>query len=587
MQAALLYHQPESEYAYLYAEDCLHLRLRVGKGQVAQVKVYYQEVFKTLEGTDYYSQTMTLWEQDRDFDYYQVAIANPPKRFEYYFVIEDLAGQTYLYNEVDLYPLAGPPSQADLRANKDGFKLPYLHWSDHYQAPDWAKDTVWYQIFPDRFKRSGKIPNRHHLQDWERDSRPDHDAFYGGDLKGIIQQLDYLQDLGITGLYLCPIFDSSSNHKYNTHDYFKIDPDFGTKEDLKELVTQAHQRGIKVILDAVFNHIGSQAPIWQDVIAKGKKSDYYDWFHINQLPVDKLRRLDDETMNYETFAFVPAMPKWKTTQPQARDYLLKVTQYWIQECDIDGWRLDVANEIDHGFWRAFHQACLALKPDFYIVGEVWHRSQPWLQGDQFHAVMNYPLQEIIEGLFMGLESNRSQWLDQLGRLRMTYRQSCSEAQFNLLDSHDTMRLFNKCGQNLALMQASLAFLFLQVGSPCIYYGTEIAMAGGDDPDCRRPMPWDFTDSDRQMQAFIQALISLRHSYNSLINQGHHHESLTSKGSLKLEIDQGPERLLAYFNLRDEALSLEEQSQSEPVFCQGYQAGTLTSYGFVVFAELNQ
>lgn len=185
-------------------------------------------------------------------------------------------------------------------------------------------------------------------------------GFFGGDLQGVIDHLDHLVELGINGIYFCPIFEAYSNHKYDTINYLNIDPAFGDKETFKKLVDECHRRGIKVMLDAVFNHIGDTSPQWQDVIKNGKDSPYADWFHIHEFPVSYQESADFEqasNITYDVFAFAPHMPKLNTANPEVKAYLLEIAKYWIEEFDIDAWRLDVANEVDHQFWKEFRKVC--------------------------------------------------------------------------------------------------------------------------------------------------------------------------------------------------------------------------------------
>ncbi|GIQ62169.1 hypothetical protein PACILC2_07370 [Paenibacillus cisolokensis] len=207
----------------------------------------------------------------------------------------------------------------------------------------------------------------------------------------MIDRLDYLTELGVNAIYFTPVFEATTNHKYDTSDYFRVDPHFGTNETLKTLVRECHARGIRVLLDAVFNHSGRQFAPFVDVIEKGEESLYKDWFHVRKWPL----RIEDGVPTYETFAFEPIMPKLNTSNPEVRDYLLKVASYWMDEIGIDGWRLDVANEVDHQFWREFRQTVKKANPDAYILGEIMHDAMPWLQGDQFDAVMNYPFTNTV------------------------------------------------------------------------------------------------------------------------------------------------------------------------------------------------
>ena len=213
--------------------------------------------------------------------------------------------------------------------------------------------------------------------------KPTPKNFAGGDLRGIINHLDYLSNLGITAIYLTPIFKSPSNHKYDIINYYLIDEHFGSLGDLKELIEKAHQKGMRVILDAVFNHCSMESKEFSDVMTKGVNSPYYDWFLINgDYP-------DPESVNYECFASCNYMPKWNTSNSKVQEFLINVGLYWIREANIDGWRLDVSDEVSHDFWRQFRKAIKAEKSDCVLIGENWHDAYPYLMGDQYDSIMNY------------------------------------------------------------------------------------------------------------------------------------------------------------------------------------------------------
>jgi cyclomaltodextrinase / maltogenic alpha-amylase / neopullulanase len=310
------------------------------------------------------------------------------------------------------------------------------------KTPEWVKSTIWYQIFPERFANGNHDNDPAGVKIWNSADHPTREDFYGGDLQGVIDHLDHLVDLGINGLYLCPIFKAHSNHKYDTIDYLEIDQDFGDKETFRRLVQEAHKRGIKVMLDAVFNHMGDLSPQWQDVLENGADSHFADWFHVNKFPATYNETADFEhatDITYDTFAFTPHMPKLNTANPDVQKYLLQVATYWIDQFDIDAWRLDVANEVDHHFWHEFATACRAQKKDFYILGEIWHSSQSWLNGDQFDAVMNYAYTDAILNYFIFKQTDFETLQDQINSQLVLYRDPINEVQFNVLDSHDTPR----------------------------------------------------------------------------------------------------------------------------------------------------
>lgn len=566
MNYAALYHRPESEFAYLYTEDLAHIRLRTEKDDVASVEILAGDTYLHYSDEWFHKGLpMAKIGSTEVHDYWMSEVTVDTKRLAYAFKVTDADGDQVFYCDRGVFR---PDNDSILRQVNAYFRLPYFHESDRAKTPEWVKNTVWYQIFPDRFANGDQSNDPVNTLPWGYRDHPRFDDFYGGDLQGIIDHLDDLVELGVNGLYLTPIFTGKTNHKYDTSDYMSIDPSFGDKKLLKNLVDQAHQRGMKVMLDAVFNHIGYYSTYWQDVLTNQENSVYRDWFHIRHFPVQAFNPVDYSQINhqqeiqdqltYHTFAFEPHMPKFNTSNEAAKRYLLDVARYYIQEFDIDAWRLDVANEVDHQFWKAFHQACVSLKSDFYIIGEIWHSSQRFLEGDEFHGVMNYPMTDAIKDFFMGdLLSNQEMTIQQLvhrlTQQKMLYRMQTNQVQFNLLDSHDTMRLLTRANQDKNLVQASLAFMFLQQGTPCIYYGTEVGIDGGDDPDNRKCMIWNPAQQDQDMLFFTKKLVEFRKSYADMISYGELTWELVPENNRYLAMRlayQGVE-LVAHFNLGQE------------------------------------
>jgi len=581
MELTAIYHRPESEYAYLYKEDQVHIRIRTKKEDIEKIVLHYGDPFIFIEDSYEDVKEMVKVTSDALFDYWQVAVSVHFARLQYLFELEDKEGQSVLYGDKGFTD----NSPENLHYEGNGFKLPYIHEIDGCQVPDWVAKTVWYQIFPERFANGNAELSPEGALDWDSSIRPKSSDFFGGDLQGIIDHLDYLQDLGITGLYLCPIFESPSNHKYNTTDYFEIDRHFGDKETFRQLVEQAHQRGMKVMLDAVFNHMGDQSAQWQDVLQHGEKSIYKDWFHIQEFPVTNDKLVNPKELPYHTFAFASYMPKLNTVNPEVKDYLLSVATYWIEEFDIDAWRLDVANEVDHQFWRDFRKAVLAKKPDLYILGEVWHTSQPWLNGDEFHAVMNYPLSDSIKDYFLGRSKKTSQFIAEINCQSMYYKQQISEVMFNLLDSHDTERILTTAKGDIQLVKSALAFLFLQRGTPCIYYGTELELGGGMDPDCRRVMPWDRVSNSNDMLNFMKNLIQLRKETANIIRHGKFSLEEIEPDVLALEWKDDHQAIGAIFNQSNENYLLDRDSADLVSRCQtDDEKLVILPKGFVVYCD---
>lgn len=339
------------------------------------------------------------------------------------------------------------------------------------------------------------------------------------------------------------------------------------------------------MLDAVFNHIGYDSPQWQDVVKYGEDSIYKDWFHIKEFPVSSENLWNSRDLSYHAFAFAGFMPKLNTANPEVKAYLLKVATYWIEEFDIDAWRLDVANEIDHQFWRDFRKAVLAKKPNLYILGEIWHSSQPWLNGDEFHAVMNYPLSESIKDYFLRGHKETQRFIWEINSQSMYYRQQISEVMFNLLDSHDTERILTTAKGDLQSVKSALAFLYLQRGTPCIYYGTELALIGGPDPDCRRVMPWERVSADNDMLNFMKELIQLRKEVAGMIQYGKVSLEEVELDILAVEWRYEGQLLKAYFNHSKKDVVLErEQADLISLGSISDDQLVIQPNGFVIYRE---
>ena len=369
--------------------------------------------------------------------------------------------------------------------------------------PNWTKDAVFYQVFPDRFCRSAKYKAVGKFVDW--DSLPTRENMFGGNLAGICEKLDYIASLGVNAIYLCPIFKSNSNHRYHTVDYFEIDPVLGTLRDFDKLVKKAHKLGLRVILDGVFNHCSRGFFQFNSLMELGKNSPYVDWFHVHGWPLHAY----SGKPNYDCWWGYPALPKFNTDNPDVRDYLFSVGEYWMKR-GIDGWRLDVPNEIDDdSFWQEFRRRIKAINPDAYIVGEIWDEPSRWLQGDQFDGVMNYPLRKaVLKYLF---DESPIVLAEFATRLREAFPEGRFGVQMNLLGSHDTIRLASLPCSILHRVKLALTLLFFLPGAPCIYYGDEIGMLGGKDPDNRRAFPWDKLEEGmkKPIFGFIKELIELR------------------------------------------------------------------------------
>lgn len=508
MNTSAIIHRSALTDCYMLDKDTAVLNIRTGK-DVTAVNIVYEDPYAYgISGEINWIgkvAPMTLRRELRHCFIWTVQLHPAYKRLQYYF--ELFCGEeTLLLLEDDFY------TQAQLSRKgrwKQYFKLPWMNPSDVITVPDWVEETVWYQIMPDRFCRGSALPKRMPLKAWNDRESVGYDDFYGGDLAGIIQKLPYLKALGVTGIYLLPLFLSDSNHKYNISDYETIDPDFGTEAELIELVDTAHRLGMRVMLDAVFNHSGTGFFAWQDVWEHGEKSPYFDWFCINTLPFErKYASLRDG--RFYGFAFLDNMPKLNTCNPKVTEYCIGRCKYWIENWHIDGIRFDVGNEVSHTFLKTMHQTLKAVKPDLFLLGEIWHDSVQWLQGDEYDSVMNYPFFESMHNFWLDEARTSRDFMFAMNRVYSLYPEQVNRVIFNFLDTHDTLRARNRCG-SLDVLYQQLTVLMTMPGSACIYYGTELAMSGSHDPDCRRTMPWDEIENGVHDDAIreMKKLIALR------------------------------------------------------------------------------
>jgi len=409
-------------------------------------------------------------------------------------------------------------------------------------TPDWVQDAIFYQIFPDRFARSARNPNDMlTFEPW--DSPPTPHGFKGGDLYGVAERLDYLKDLGITALYLNPIFASASNHRYHAFDYYKVDELLGGNKVFSYLLEKAHQKNIRVILDGVFNH--ASRGFWQfhHVLENGNGSPYKDWFFFDEERLNgkkhwgaypspheqKLLHHEDSltAIGYRGWWNLPALPKFNTNSPAAREFLFDVAEHWIK-FGADGWRLDVAEEIDDdSFWQEFRNRVRKINPEAYIVAEIWHESQRWLRGDQFDAIMNYDVTKPALSFFAGNHldlkvlhqqanyhgihhaMDAHEFANRIDHNLGLYKRDITYSQLNLLDSHDTPRFLSCMSGDKSALKLAWLFMFSYPGTPCIYYGDEIGLDGEHDPFCRKSFPWDESKWDKDLLRYAKEVIALR------------------------------------------------------------------------------
>jgi cyclomaltodextrinase len=570
------------------------IRVRAWVGDVEMVTIAWHDVKDSLPGLAEpcppgMGNPMVLFDSDGTYDYYQIEIDLPS--FYYYFTFIDGRTKTILDEQG-----ARDASSGDIRPFHFDASVAVA-----FSTPGWVKDCVVYQIFPERFAngKSGNDPDFsewyyeglttlppsgktngeyfHLVVDWyavaglrlspyKTDGKPDWNSFYGGDIAGVGENLDYLEDLGIGAIYFNPVFKAKSNHKYDAAEFMKIDSHLGTNEEFAAFVADCHSRGIKVIMDLALNHTGHTFWAFVDAREKGRESEYWDWYEWKQWPIpgSKVWTPANASDYYDcwwNFGQMPnlnfdlahggadeqrfkdiadAQPNWPVV-----NHLLDVAEYWLAEAGVDGYRLDVALDVPLWFWELFRERVKQTNPEAYIVGELWGASPEWVNGKYFDAVMNYKffrdpvLAFIAKGDMTAPEFDRA-----LAPGRLIYPRDGVAAMMNLIGSHDTERFLTAAGGDIRRLRLAALFGMTYVGAPTIYYGDEVGMMGGGDPDCRRPFYWRWADETEraEVHAYYRQLAGLRRQHGCF-----------AQGDFKTLLAEGP--VFAYHRggPRDEAI----------------------------------
>lgn len=498
MELSAVYHCPDKRFCYALNPGQFLIRIRAKSNDLRRVTLHTVDKYLPVSRMDTRtSQVMEKVTTDGIHDYFEAVISIDMVCLRYFFELADRHGKVCYYGNYQFY-------EHKISHIDNMFDCPQnLREEERFVIPQWAANQVVYQIFPTRFAASQPVPDRVWYQ-YPISPRAD----LKGDLRGILSRLPHLRELGVDVLYMTPIFQANSSHKYDTVDYFKVDPALGTEEDLRRLVDQAHAMGMRVILDAVFNHTSRDFFAFRDILEKGEQSRYLNWYYIQSFPIHARW---GEKPTYKTFSYYGGMPKLNVGNPEVQEYLLGVIRYWMQTCRIDGWRLDVGDEVIHSFWKQFRKTVKAENPDALIVGEVWHYAEDFLEGDEWDTMMNYDFRAAVLGFVNGGIS-ASRFVQRLSFLQGTVHTYVYPVLWNLIDSHDTARALHDCGENKARFRLAAAIQLLTTGMPMIYYGDEYGLSGAMDPDCRRGMVWKESLQDQEIFRWYQALIRVRKAY---------------------------------------------------------------------------
>lgn len=521
-----------SEYAFALDDTHYIFRLRTGKGEAESVRFYYADRAVMTPKLQFAPLPMEKFRTDRYFDWYEIRLETRFERIAYYFELQNGVETLFYYG--DCYEMAGTPTRADY------FQLPFNHRADRFAAPAWTRDAVVYNIFPDSFAAGMRLaPN----------GAP---PCRGGTVRGVTENLDYIASLGFNCIYLNPIFAARSYHRYDTLDYYRIDPHMGAEDDLRDLVRRAHALGIRVILDGVFNHVSSDHPFFRDVLENGRASRYYSCFYA--LPETPRLPAAGELPGYTCFSYVADMPKTNTADPFLRQYFCDVGAYWVRKFDVDGWRLDVANELDDGFLRAFRASVKAAKSDALIVGEVWENAAHYLGGDMLDSAMNYDFRRYCRRFFAEQTVDAETFDTNVSTLLLRYNENALFAQLNLLDSHDVSRFLSLCGGKTERMELAVLLQMTFPGMPCVFYGDEKGLCGESEPEYRRPMAWD---ASSPLEEVYRRMIALRKTHPAL-RYGSFHTELACGGVYRYSRVWNGTKITVAMNLGAEPVKAEKR-----------------------------
>ncbi|MBQ2981133.1 MAG: alpha amylase N-terminal ig-like domain-containing protein [Lachnospiraceae bacterium] len=546
MEYSAITHYMEKRYCYAIEKGKFLIRIETKKDDMKRVTLHCRDKYIPIEFLDTWaSYEMNKVASSRFHDYYEVVIDIDCICLRYFFELEDKYGEVTYYGNYDFY-------EEKIDNIDRMFDLPQnLREEEIHRVPQWAKNKVVYQIFPSRYATTEKVSEK----DWYKAPIGPRDDLKGN-LRGVINALVHLKDMGIDVLYMTPIFKSNSSHKYDTIDYYKIDDSFGGEDDLKELVNKAHSMDMKVILDGVFNHTSPEFFAFKDIVENKANSRYKDWYYIDSFPVKQPSRMTRP--NFKTFAYFGGMPKLNLNNEETAQYFINVGKYWIEKCNIDGWRLDVGDEVVHEFWKKFRKAVKSVKEDAFVIGEIWHYAGDFLEGDEWDSIMNYSFYYSVHDFLCHETISASRFVESLDFMRGRLYRDINAVLLNLIDSHDTARFLHVASGDKKKLKLAAAFQLLLPGMPMIYYGDEYGMTGGNDPDCRRGMVWDEKYQDLDIYNWYCNLIRTRKE-NPALTEGELVSCMTDddKGIIKMVRRLDDKEVIVIFNGRGASVSVDK------------------------------
>ena len=558
MNLSAILHQPLSAQAYGLQPNTIIMRLKAAKDDLDEVAFSHGDTAYQGHPVPFKTVLMNKIGSDNWHDYYECRLENIQPRLVYYFKLSK--GSKTIYFTADRFSEDLPLERNDY------YKFPYFLTSETIQIPSWYTRGVVYNIFLDSFNPK---PLKEALPTEQR---------LGGNLESVIQKLDYFVDLGVTCLYFNPLFTAQAYHKYDTQDYHTIDPAFGDNEIFKHLVEKAHALGLKIVIDGVFNHAGEHFEPFQNWL-KDPQGPYKDWFFQVKEPLVPTMQ-SGEHVSYACFGYEKHMPKLNLSNPAVQEYFLDVSTFWMKNYQIDGWRLDVADEAAPSFWRRFRNHVKALNPEAVLIGEVWQSAPSFMDGTLFDGLMNYDLLKHMKVFFTETKPNADLFAKALFQHIMRYREQHTQAQLNFLDSHDVPRFFTLINKNDERYRLAWVFLMTFIGVPMLFYGDEAPLEGMCENDYRRALTFK---KPLRFRNFITDLIALR-KRNSVLIDGRFKVSTLNEGSvLAYERFNNTERLIVILNLSEDDVIV---PKGTVISSHLHNQTILKSNGYVILKEVD-